>query len=127
MAKRTSTSVNLRSHLCNNFNLTAERVMNVNCLAALLPIITYDRTLQSKTCWAERELNGVSAINASSVKYDIINNCKSKQLPKNQIDKMLFFANKKSALSKFVDFQSSNCDKICLAFNVKLSESVKGK
>ena len=85
-----------------------------------VPFKSYDNSLESKIRWVEPQHKHVSAINSSSVKYDIISNCKSEQLPQLEISRFPKFANKKESHSKFVDFQSSNADKICLAHNVAL-------
>ena len=78
----------------------------------------YDNSLESKIRWVEPHHQFISPINSSSENYNILNNCKTKGLPQVEIAKLPKFANKKESHSKFVDYQSSNSDKICLAHNV---------
>ena len=78
----------------------------------------YDNSLESKIYWIESQPKFQSAINSSSVKYNIVNNCKSNHLPQIEMAKLPKFANKKESYSKFIDYQSSNSDKICQAHKV---------
>ena len=78
----------------------------------------YDNSLESKIRWVEPQHKFISSINSSSVGYNIINNCKTSLLPFKDISKYPNFANKKESHSKFIDYQSSNSDKICLAHDV---------